>query len=214
MSYKLKNIVKTPLKNKTSSKITSDFGKRKFYNKITKKYESGQHNGIDMTGGNEVVSFFGGTVTSTRNNIKGYTEKYPSGNYVTINHGNNIYSTYCHLKYGSVTVKKGQYVDAGVKLGKVGKTGHATGKHLHFGIKKNGKWVDPKSFLLGTVSITKKTNNVEVIYVVKKGDNLTKIAKKYNTTWQKIYKTNKDIIGNNPNLIKVGQKLLIEVTHE
>lgn len=211
MSYTLKNIINTPLKNKTCSKITSDFGKRKFYNKITKKYESGQHNGIDMTGGNEVVSFFCGIVTSTRNNIKGYTEKYPSGNYVTINHGNNIYSTYYHLKNGSVTVKKGKYVDAGAIIGKVGKTGHATGKHLHFGIKKNGKWVDPKPFLLGTFSIDNNNKNTEIIYIVKKGDNLTKIAKKYNTTWQNIYNLNKNIIGNNPNLIKVGQKLLIEV---
>lgn len=209
MAYTLKNIVNTPLKDKTSSKITSDFGKRKFYNKITKQYESGQHNGIDMTGGNEVVSFFDGTVTSTRNTVKGYSEKYKTGNYVTINHGNNISSTYCHLKYGSVSVKKGQYVAVGTKLGIVGATGHATGPHLHFGTKKNGKWVDPKPFLLGTVSISSKNNNTEIIYIVKKGDNLTKIAAYYNTTWQSIYEKNKELIGNNPNLIKIGWKLKI-----
>lgn len=49
-----------------------------------------------------------------------------------------------------------------------------------------------------------------IVYVVQKGDNLTKIAKKYNTTWQKIYESNKSIIGNNPNFIKVGQQLKIE----
>lgn len=210
MSYTLKNIINTPLKNKTSSKITSDFGKRKFYNKITKKYEIGNHNGIDMTGGNEVVSFFSGIVTSTRNNIKGYSEKYSSGNYVTINHGNNLYSSYYHLKKGSICVKKGDYIESGTKIGFMGATGHATGKHLHFGIKKNGKWIDPKPFLLGIVSIANKTNNIEIIYIVKKGDNLTKIAKKYNTTWKDIYINNKETIGPNPNLIKVGQKLIIK----
>jgi len=46
-------------------------------------------------------------------------------------------------------------------------------------------------------------------YTVKSGDNLTKIAKKYNTTWQKIYNDNKDIIGTNPNLLKIGQILTI-----
>ena len=46
-------------------------------------------------------------------------------------------------------------------------------------------------------------------YIVQKGDNLTKIAKKYNTTWQNIYNKNKDVIGNNPNKIKPGQVLTI-----
>lgn len=208
MSYTLKNIVNSPLKNKTSSKITSDFGKRVFYNSIERKYESGYHNGIDMTGGNEVVSFLSGIVVSTRSSVKGYSTKYPSGNYVTINHGNGVYSTYCHLKHGSLCVKKGEYIDCGTKLGIVGSTGHATGPHLHFGIKKDSKWVDPKPFLLGTTSIN-KGDNTEVIYIVKKGDNLTKIATRYNTTWKKIYEKNKDLIGNNPNLIKVGWELKI-----
>ena len=46
-------------------------------------------------------------------------------------------------------------------------------------------------------------------YIVKKGDTLTSIAKKYNTNWKKIYEKNKSIIGNNPNKIYPGQTLLI-----
>lgn len=46
-------------------------------------------------------------------------------------------------------------------------------------------------------------------YIVKKGDNLTKIAKQFGTTWQKIYELNKAIIGGNPNLIRPGQRLTI-----
>lgn len=207
MAYVLRKIINSPLKNITSSKINSDFGPRTFYNKITKRYETGHHNGIDMTGSNVVVSAFDGIVTSTRNNVDGYTEKYKSGNYVTINHGNNLYSTYCHLKKGSICVKKGQYVVAGTKLGIMGKTGHATGIHLHFGIKKNGKFVDPKPYLLNNIANNK--NNIEIIYIVKKGDNLSKIAKKYHTTWKKIYEKNKELIGDNPNLIYPGWELKI-----
>jgi len=48
-----------------------------------------------------------------------------------------------------------------------------------------------------------------VTYTVVKGDNLSTIAKKYNTTWQKIYADNKQVIGKNPNLIRPGQKLVI-----
>ena len=46
-------------------------------------------------------------------------------------------------------------------------------------------------------------------YVVKKGDTLSSIASKYNTTWQKLYNKNKTVIGNNPNKIKPGQVLSI-----
>lgn len=46
-------------------------------------------------------------------------------------------------------------------------------------------------------------------YTVKKGDNLTKIAKQFGTTWQKIYELNRAIIGGNPNLIRPGQRLTI-----
>lgn len=49
-----------------------------------------------------------------------------------------------------------------------------------------------------------------VRYTVKKDDNLSKIAEKYNTTWQKIYEDNKSVIGSNPNLIKPGQVLNIK----
>lgn len=50
----------------------------------------------------------------------------------------------------------------------------------------------------------------EIAYIVKAGDNLSKIAKAYNTTWQKIYNDNKNIIGGNPNLIYPGQRLIIK----
>ena len=51
--------------------------------------------------------------------------------------------------------------------------------------------------------------DAQTIYVVQKGDTLSSIAEKYNTTWQKIYEDNKDVIGDNPNLIIVGQELKI-----
>jgi nucleoid-associated protein YgaU len=46
------------------------------------------------------------------------------------------------------------------------------------------------------------------IYEVKKGDSLSKIAKQYGTTWQKIHALNKDVI-KNPDLIHPGQKIKI-----
>jgi len=55
-----------------------------------------------------------------------------------------------------------------------------------------------------------KKEEPTVIYIVKNGDNLTNIAKKYNTSWQKIYNDNKNVIGSNQNIIKPGQQLIIK----
>lgn len=49
----------------------------------------------------------------------------------------------------------------------------------------------------------------EITYKVKPGDNLTSIARKFDTTWQKIYEKNRNVIGTNPNLIRPGQILKI-----
>ena len=55
-----------------------------------------------------------------------------------------------------------------------------------------------------------KPKPTAVYYTVKKGDNLSTIAQKYGTTWQKIYNNNKAIIGSNPNIVKAGQRLRIK----
>lgn len=202
MKEKINNVVNSPIEGKDSLTITSKFGKRKFYNSIIKKYESNYHYGLDLVGGEKIVSLYDGKVSACRNNIKGHSKKYSSGNYVTIKHDNKLITTYCHLKLNSLKVKKGDLVCKGQVIGLMGSTGHATGKHLHLGIKKNNKWVDPLDYLLGT-------KVEEKYYIVKKGDNLSKIAKKYKTTWKVIYEKNKGIIGDNPNLIRIGQKLII-----
>lgn len=67
-----------------------------------------------------------------------------SGNYVQVDHGNGVVSTYSHLS--RVDVKSGQRVEAGTVLGGVGQTGNATGPHLHYRVKVNGKDVDPASY--------------------------------------------------------------------
>ncbi len=210
MSYKLKNIILTPFKENKTIKVTSDYGKRKYYNKITKKYVTSNHKGIDLIGGKTVIAVEEGIVTSVKKNVKGYSEKYPLGNYVTIDHGNNISTMYCHLKYNSVVVKKNSVVKKGDVLGIIGATGRATGKHLHFAVKNGKKYVDPKAYLLGNKAI-KELQVTKFFYIVKKGDTLSKIAKKYKTTWQQIYQDNIKVIGKNPNLIKIGQELKIRI---
>lgn len=57
--------------------------------------------------------------------------------------------------------------------------------------------------------ILKGDTKKEIVYTVKKGDTLSGIASRYGTAWQKIYEENKDVIGENPNLIYPGQVIKI-----
>lgn len=68
---------------------------------------------------------------------------------------------------------------------------------------------NPNLIYPGQVIKLPDSSVIQVTYVVQRGDNLSKIAKKYNTTWQAIYNANKAIIGSNPNKIYSGQKLII-----
>lgn len=57
----------------------------------------------------------------------------------------------------------------------------------------------------------KASTDEKIYYKVLSGDTLSKIASKYNITWQQIYKDNIEIIGDNPNYIKIGQELVLNV---
>lgn len=65
-------------------------------------------------------------------------EKQPNGgNVIYLKHDNDVISAYAHLH--EICVKKGQKVKLGQKIATMGKTGAATGEHLHFGLYSKGK---------------------------------------------------------------------------
>jgi murein DD-endopeptidase MepM/ murein hydrolase activator NlpD len=80
------------------------------------------------------------------------------GNFVILLHkieGKHYTTLYAHMKDGSVKVKKGQKIEAGTPLGKMGTTGMSTGKHLHWELRlgkshiwdANGKfYIEPVAF--------------------------------------------------------------------
>ena len=75
----------------------------------------------------------------------------PCANWVQIKHGNGWETSYYHLIH--IKVSAGQYVKQGALLGytstQAGCGGSATGPHVHFSIKHDGKYVDVGGFVLG-----------------------------------------------------------------
>ena len=86
------------------------------------------HDGTDIAGcgyGSNIFAAQAGTVVKTGS-------KFDNGIYVIINHNNGFFSLYAHLS--GYTVREGQQVTKGQVIGTMGKTGFATGVHLHYAI--------------------------------------------------------------------------------
>ena len=175
------------------------------------------HTGIDITNLGQVTCIGDGKVVECVKNIKGYDTVNKSGNYIMVYHGKNIegkkiYTKYNHLDYGSVKLNIGDEVKTGAIMGtnNIKTTGYSTGLHLHFSVKENSSYVDPKPYLKAVKLlpnvIDETSDSEETIYIVKKGDTLSGIAKKYNITYQELARYNNIT---NPNLIYPNQKIKI-----
>ena len=70
-----------------------------------------------------------------------------AGNYVVIKHSNGLTSFYNHLDSIDKKIKKGAWVKAGEQVGEIGCTGYCTKPHLHYAVKKKGRFVDPLKYL-------------------------------------------------------------------
>jgi murein DD-endopeptidase MepM/ murein hydrolase activator NlpD len=64
---------------------------------------------------------------------------------IEIDHGNDLVSRYAHASRRAVKV--GDVVLRGRKIGEVGRTGRATGSHLHFEVRQRGAPINPAQFL-------------------------------------------------------------------
>ena len=123
-----------PLRSYT---ITSSFGNRVHpvlgYTRF--------HEGVDMAAytNTPIYAARGGQVTKAAYQDGG------AGYYVNINHGDGFSSIYMHMT--RYIVSAGQYVSQGQVIGYVGSTGLSTGPHLHFGIAKNGSYVNPMKYI-------------------------------------------------------------------
>ena len=117
--------------------LSSTFGGRSdpFKNTLAR------HKGLDMSAaqGSRVSAPAAGRVVSAGFQNNGY------GNLVEIRHGNGFSTKYAHLH--KIYVKKGDTVEYNQAIGEVGRTGRATGSHLHYEVLYNGRNVNPLTFV-------------------------------------------------------------------
>jgi murein DD-endopeptidase MepM/ murein hydrolase activator NlpD len=65
------------------------------------------------------------------------------GNIVIIDHGMGVETRYAHLS--KLIAREGDFVAAGTPIGEVGRTGRATGTHLHFEVREHDQPIDPEA---------------------------------------------------------------------
>ena len=101
--------------------------------------EETYHKGIDTAIGSGAPIYAAGDGVVTENGLHWESEEDHGkgyGYHIHIDHGNGWVTTYAHLLVDPVYVTKGQKVEAGQVVARMGDTGHATGAHLHFEIRK------------------------------------------------------------------------------
>lgn len=117
------------------ARISSRFTKRRFH-PILKKYRA--HLGVDYAAsrGTPIAAAGDGRVV-----FMGTTRGY--GKVIKIRHSDGYLTLYAHQKSFRKGIRNGSFVKKGQIIGYVGSTGLSTGPHLHFGLYKNGRAIDP-----------------------------------------------------------------------
>lgn len=166
--------------------ITSGFGNRDLWG-------GHFHYGIDidLKPGDTIVAAMDGFVRVVR-----YEPGY--GNFIVITHENGLETLYGHLS--GFLVKEGDEIKSGQPIAKGGSTGRSTGPHLHFEFRFMGEQIDPtkvlsfeeQKVLQDTIYVEKswfnhllERNKVAAIakyHIVKQGDTLSGISKRYHTS--------------------------------
>lgn len=129
-----KSLLKTPLK---FSRISSKFNPKRMHPIL---HRQRGHMGVDYAAptGTPVWSAADGKIT-----FRGW--RGGAGNCVIVRHDNGLETVYMHLSSFRKGHSVGQRVKGKTVIGYVGSTGMSTGPHLHFGVKQNGRYVDPLS---------------------------------------------------------------------
>ena len=100
---------------------------------------------IKLHEGDDFSTKVGVDVMATADGVVKTSKYYGSfGNFIEIDHGNGYVTAYGHLSKRNV--EKGQKIERGQIIGKVGNTGRSTAPHLHYEVRLNAQHLNPKNF--------------------------------------------------------------------
>ncbi|MDI9408874.1 MAG: peptidoglycan DD-metalloendopeptidase family protein [Candidatus Pacebacteria bacterium] len=135
-----KSLMRTPV---NGARLTSKFGMRK--NPVLGY--TAMHKGIDFGAaiGTPIFAAGDGVITSRK-----YSNSY--GNAIEIRHRNNYSTLYAHMNGFAANSHVGSRVTQGQVIGYIGKTGQATGPHLHYEVKLNGRSINPMTLQMQRAS--------------------------------------------------------------
>ena len=122
--------------NPVEGVISSRYGKKRYINNQPRS----PHLSLDIAAaeGTKIISPSKGEVILVG-------DFFYSGNFIVIDHGFGLISTYSHLS--SVLVKENEFIKKGQKIGEVGSTGRVTGPHLHWTVYLNKVRINPESII-------------------------------------------------------------------
>lgn len=127
-----KTLLKTPLK---FTRVSSGFNPNRMHPILHKRRG---HMGVDYAAPTGTPVW---AATSGRIVFRGW--RGGGGNTVIVKHDGGLETVYMHLSSFRKGQNVGQWVEGKTVIGYVGSTGMSTGPHLHFGVKKDGRYVDP-----------------------------------------------------------------------
>lgn len=169
------------------TRISSKFSYGRFHPVLKK---TRPHYGVDLAApyGTIIKAAASGKVV-----YSGYRGGY--GNVVEISHGDGIRTLYAHMSKRDAKARVGANVKKGQVIGKVGSTGISTGPHLHFGVYKNSRPVDPMGIVRTTKHELKGNKKREFNNIAKKLQmELDTLRKDYDFEVQKAYLQTKAVI--------------------
>ncbi len=126
---------RSPFVKPAEGRLSTPFGYTRYVNGAF----AGRHLAVDIAAptGTPIYATNGGVVVLAE-------EFLLPGNTIYIDHGMALFSQYAHLS--EIMVKKGEFVQAGQRIGSIGSTGYSTGPHLHFAFWVAQTPVDPNLF--------------------------------------------------------------------
>ncbi|UCG41791.1 MAG: M23 family metallopeptidase [candidate division WOR-3 bacterium] len=120
--------------------VTSGFGMRP--DPFSRRRQ--MHNGMD------IVAPYGSRIVASASGVVEFAGwKSGWGRCIEIDHGNGIVTFFAHCR--SLKVRAGDFVKRGEVIATVGSSGRSTGTHLHYGVRRNGSWVNPRSHIIALI---------------------------------------------------------------